>query len=130
VALAGAEAALLTTTGREATLAYFGQLGQETGGPSRPNSALACRYETARRIQRSTGAAGNGKRLMLATASSSSRRTAGLLMVGTLSRPLRWDEFCLAPPARPGRSSMRRSDDAAREFHGAIRAVPRLGGID
>src|SRR4051812_21945147 len=63
--------------GREATLTYFGQLAQETGGTFRAElQHLAADGDTrVVGIQRST-ADRNGKHLDVAAASSSSSRTA------------------------------------------------------
>ena len=70
--------------GRDATLAYFGQLGQETGAPSGP-SCSTCSQMTTTAWSASSAAPGSetASTWMLATASSSSSRTAGLLTVGS-----------------------------------------------
>jgi ketosteroid isomerase-like protein len=70
--------------GREATLAYFGQLGQETGGTFQAERST-CLQMTRTAWSASSAAARSetASTWMLATASSSSSRTAGLLTVGS-----------------------------------------------
>src|SRR2546427_4532281 len=96
--------------GRDATLAYFGQLGQETGGTFRAEleHLLADDDDRVVGIQRSR-AEETASTWMLATASSSSSRTAGSLtvgstfttsMLGTSSGPSPWSA------TSPGRSRL------------------------
>ena len=69
---------------RDATLAYFGQLAQETGGTFRAEleRLLGDDDDHVVGIQRSTGERG-ASTWTLATPLSSSSRTAGLLTVGS-----------------------------------------------
>ena len=70
--------------GREATLAYFGQLAQETGGTFRAELERLLGDDDGRvvGIQRSTGDR-TASTWMSATQSSSSSRTAGLSTAGS-----------------------------------------------
>jgi SnoaL-like protein len=92
--------------GRDATLAYFGRLAQETGAPSGPNwNACLQMMTTAWSASSAAPRSETASTWMLATALSSSSRTAGSLTVGsTFTTSTLGTSSGRSPPARAGRS--------------------------